>query len=97
MAHVYLLRCRDGTLYVGSTRNLPARLWQHQQGRGGDYTSHRLPVELVWAQEYDRVGDAYAVERRLNGWSHAKKQAVVDGQWHLLPGLARSRNSRPRG
>lgn len=90
MAHVYLLLCNDGTFYVGSTSNLDARLWMHQQGRGAEYTKDRLPVTLVWAQEFERVVDAFAVERKLHGWSHAKKQAVVDGNWHLLPSLARS-------
>ena len=90
MAHVYILLCSDGTFYTGSTNNLDARLWMHQQGRGCDYTRTRLPVTLVWAQEFERVADAYAVERKLHGWSRAKKQAVIDGNWKLLPSLARS-------
>jgi putative endonuclease len=49
MAHVYILECSDGSYYVGSTRNLAARVWQHDQGLGGAYTGKRLPVRLVYA------------------------------------------------
>lgn len=45
MAYVYILRCADGSYYVGSTRNLEARLEQHALGKGARYTSRRLPVE----------------------------------------------------
>ncbi len=90
MAYVYILRCSDGTFYTGSTSNLEARLWMHQEGRGAEYTKDRLPVTLAWAQEYEHVADAYGVERKLHGWSHAKRQAVIDGNWHLLPSLARN-------
>ena len=65
MAYVYILECSDGSYWVGSTRNLEARLWQHNQGLGGEYTSKRLPVRLVYAYEFERVVDAWGVERRI--------------------------------
>ncbi len=55
MPHVYMLRCADGTYYVGSTRNLDHRMRQHGSGRGAKYTSTRMPVELVWAHETERI------------------------------------------
>ncbi len=92
MAHVYILRCSDGSYYVGSTRNLAARLHQHQQGRGAAYTKHRLPVELLWSHEFDSVADAFAAEKRIQGWSRAKREALMRGDYDALPGLARKRN-----
>ncbi|WP_282005206.1 GIY-YIG nuclease family protein [Propioniciclava sinopodophylli] len=91
MAWAYMVKCSDGTFYVGSTTDLDARMEQHASGRGARYTSRRLPVELVWSGEFADAGEAWAVERQLHGWSRAKKQALVDGRFHLLPELA----SRP--
>lgn len=65
MAHVYILRCADGSYHVGSTRNLGARLHQHRTGRGSAYTKHRLPVELAWSYEFEQVTDAFAADFHL--------------------------------
>jgi putative endonuclease len=97
MAHVYILECADGSYYVGSTRNLEARLWQHQQGLGGRYTSTRLPVRLVYAHEFERVVDAWGVERRIHGWSRAKREALIRGDYAALPNLAKNRQRREDG
>ena len=85
---MYILRCADGSYYVGSTRNLESRLWQHQQGLGAEYTQHRLPVELVYAYEFERVIDAFAMEKRVQGWSHKKREALIRGEYETLPLLA---------
>ena len=90
MAWVYILKCRDGSYYVGSTRSLEARIGQHQQGLGAEYTRHRLPVELVWAHERERVDEAFALEKRIQGWSRAKREALIRGDVEALPGLSRS-------
>jgi putative endonuclease len=55
MAFVYMLRCADGSYYVGSTRSLGKRIWEHQEGLGADYTRRRRPVELVWHAEYPNI------------------------------------------
>ncbi|TDO91866.1 GIY-YIG nuclease family protein [Enemella evansiae] len=95
MAWVYILRCADQSLYVGSTRDLEARVAQHARGLGGEYTSRRLPVTLVWAQEYDRIDEAWAMERRLHGWSRAKREALIAGEIELLRGYSvRNRKER---
>ena len=90
MAHVYILECSDGSYYVGSARNLEGRLWEHNQGLGGKYTSKRLPVRLVYAYEYERVVDAWGAERRIHGWSRAKREALIRGDYEALPNLARN-------
>jgi putative endonuclease len=71
--HVYMLRCSDGSFYVGSTRSdLNRRLHEHDSGALGGYTSNRRPVQLVWQEEFQRITDAIAVERQIKGWSRAK-------------------------
>jgi putative endonuclease len=64
-AYLYILRCRDGAYYVGTTRNsLEARLAEHNAGTFDGFTSLRRPVELVFHQEFDRITDAIAAERQ---------------------------------
>ena len=94
MPHVYMLRCSDGSYYVGSTRNLDLRLHQHQLGVGAEYTRHRLPVELVWSAEYSNVGEAFFWEKRIQGWSRAKREALIRGDYDALPALAKKDFSR---
>ncbi len=77
--------CADGSYYVGSTKNLERRIFEHQQGLGAKYTSNRLPVKLVYGEEYDRVADAYAREKQVQGWRRAKREALINGDPELLP------------
>ncbi|HEX5728934.1 GIY-YIG nuclease family protein [Microbacterium sp.] len=79
MGYAYILRCSDGTLYVGSTKDLRLRLEQHQVGLGSAYTRRRLPVTLIWSNEFARIDEAFAWEKRLQGWSHAKREAFIGG------------------
>jgi len=89
MAWVYILKCADKTYYTGSTVDLEARLWQHQHGKGANYTARRLPVELVFSAEYERIDDAFAQEKKIQGWSRRKKEALIRGDYEALPALAR--------
>jgi len=84
----YILECSDGTLYVGSTTWLEARMLQHAEGKVSSYTRGRLPVRLIWAAQFDRVDDAFALEKRLQKWSRAKKVAFMEGQLLQLPELS---------
>ena len=91
-AYVYVLRCSDGSYYVGSTRSdLEKRIAEHNTGAFGGYTARRRPVELVYSQEFDRVTDAVAAERQLKGWSRAKKEALIAGDFGRLRALAKRR------
>ena len=91
-AHVYMLRCADGSYYVGSARRgLERRLSEHNSGAFGGYTSKRLPVELVWAEHFPDITDAIAAERQLKGWSRAKKEALVKGDYGTIRLLAKRR------
>ncbi|MCU1585829.1 MAG: hypothetical protein JWM49_2385 [Microbacteriaceae bacterium] len=91
MPFVYILQCADDSFYVGSTRNLEHRLWQHSTGEGSQYTGKRLPVTLVFAEEYARIDEAYAREKQIQGWSRAKRQALIAGRMSDLPGLSRKK------
>ena len=93
MAWVYILRCSDGSFYVGSTTDLDRRVWQHNNGEGAAYTRRRTPVELVWCQVFDRIDEAWAFEKRLQTWSRAKRLALIEGRVDDLPLLA-SRSHR---
>jgi len=95
MAWVYLLKCADGAFYVGSTRDLEQRLEKHSTSKVG-FTSRRRPVTLAWCAELD-LADAYAIERRIHGWSRRKKQALVDGDIELLKALAKRGGDRVGG
>ena len=94
MPHTYILRCADGSYYVGSTRNLAARLHQHQSGTGSAYTRNRRPVELVWCYKFASVVDAFAAEKKIQNWSRAKREALIRGDVDALPALAKKRNWR---
>ena len=94
MAWVYILRCADDSYYVGSTRNLDARLAQHAMGTVDAYTEQRRPLTLAWAQEYERVDEAWAMERRIKGWRRQKREALIEGRFDALPGLSTSGSHR---
>lgn len=91
MPYVYILRCADNSYYVGSARQLENRVDQHNSGYGAEYTKRRLPVELVFAAEFDNVGDAYALEKQIQGWSRAKREALIEGRFGDLRGLSRKK------
>jgi putative endonuclease len=89
---VYILRCADGSYHVGITRGaLETRVSQHNAGTFGGYTARRRPVVLVWQQDFQYLTDAIAPERRIKGWSRAKKEALIRGDFELLHVLARYR------
>ncbi len=91
-AYVYILRCADGSYYVGSTRgSLDDRVAQHNAGSFGGYTARRRPVTLVYAHGFQQITDAIAAERQLKGWSRAKKEALIAGEVDLLHLLAKRR------
>ena len=96
VAFCYMLRCADGSYYVGSTKGKSPdqRAEEHNAGPFGGYTTSRRPVVLIWAQQFDRIDDAFRLERQIKGWSRAKKEALVRGDWEALPILARRRGGR---
>jgi len=96
-AWVYMLECADGAYYVGSHRgeDVSIRVGQHLAGLS-TYTSVRRPVRLVWADNFIWITDAIAFERKLKGWSRAKKQALIRGDWAAISALAKRRGGAVR-
>ncbi len=90
--HVYILQCADGSYYLGLTRRyLSQRLAEHNLGIVRGYTKQRRPVQLAYAQTFERIVDAIAAERQLKGWSRAKKAALIRGEFSLIRRLAKRR------
>ena len=89
---VYILECADGSYYTGSTKNLHRRLWQHQNSLGANYTKKRLPVTLVYYEEFPRIDTAFDREKQLQNWSHAKKKALIERNHQKLHELAICQN-----
>jgi putative endonuclease len=95
-AYLYILRCADGSFYIGTTRTaLELRIAQHNAGTFGGYTASRRPVTLVFSQWFDRVTDAIENERKLKKWSRAKKEAFVRGDLAALRQLSARRLPHP--
>jgi LAO/AO transport system kinase len=88
---VYLLRCSDNSYYCGQTDSMDNRLQQHQEGKIG-YTSTRKPIELVWQGEFEARAGAIEFERQIKGWSRAKKEALIRGDWEGIKELAKSKS-----
>ena len=80
MPFVYILKCRDGTLYTGSAKLLEARLRAHQAGKGARYTRGRLPVTLVWHTETDTWSAALKLEYRIKSLDRTAKNALIRGE-----------------
>ncbi|HEX5857330.1 MAG TPA: GIY-YIG nuclease family protein [Microbacterium sp.] len=96
MPYMYIVRCRDGAYYTGSTLKDPeARVWEHNNDEdlAARFTIKRRPVVLVHVESFTRIDDAFAREKQVQRWSRAKKDALIDGRLGDLPGLARSRRN----
>ena len=95
-AYVYILRCADGSYYAGSARlGLEQRVAQHNAGAYDGYTATRRPVALVFSQWFERITDAIAAERQIKGWSRAKKEALIRGDFEDLRALAKRISAGP--
>jgi len=85
----YILRCSDKSYYVGHTDELDKRLEQHASGLGSGYTATRLPIALVWFEEFPTREEAKAAEAQLKKWSRRKKDALIGGRIDELKQAAR--------
>ena len=94
MPATYILQCADGSYYCGSTWDLDRRLVEHNSGVGCAYTRpmRRRPVVLVWHLDFERVDEAFALEKQVQGWGRAKRIALIEGRFADLPALAHGRS-----
>ena len=79
-AYVYIVRCRDGTLYIGTARDIAQRLAQHDAGKGAKYTRSRGPVRLVWSEGPMTISRALRREHQLKQLTRPQKFAFISGK-----------------
>ena len=92
---MYILECSDGSYYTGSTNNLELRLTQHQNGLGANHTKKRLPVKLVYFEEFMRIDEAFYREKQIQGWSRKKKEALINSRHNDLPYFSKNHTQFP--
>ena len=90
-----MLHCADRSFYVGHTDNLEQRIAQHDLGSLPGHTQNRHPVKLVWSESFASRHEALSAERKIKGWSRAKKLALIRNDWDRISELARSEKESP--
>lgn len=90
--YTYILKCSDDSYYTGSTKDLNKRVEQHQNGEGAKHTAARLPVELVYFEEFNRIDKAFYREKQIQNWSRGKKEALIKQHLEKLNELAACKN-----
>ena len=92
--YVYILKCSDCSFYTGITNNLEKRYGEHKYGLDKEcYTFSRRPVKLVFNQEFNDVIQAIYFEKKIKGWTRAKKEALINDDFDMLQILAECRNA----
>ena len=86
-----MLRCADGSYYVGSTSDVAERERIHNEGHDAEHTAAHRPVRLVYSESHESWPAARKREAQLKRWSRAKKEALIDGNRSRLHVLARRR------
>jgi predicted GIY-YIG superfamily endonuclease len=86
---VYILKCTDGSYYVGHTDNLTERILRHNSARASKWTACRLPIKIVYNESYENEEQAILRERQIKRWSRAKKEALIGGDTNALQSLSK--------
>jgi putative endonuclease len=96
-AYMYILRCANGEYYTGSTKNLERRLAQHADLKGSNFTHKHIPFELVYKEEFTSIKKAHQREKQIQGWSRAKKEALISGDIEKLKSLSAGKKNKNSG
>ena len=88
--YMYILHCANDELYVGSTNDLKARMTQHNNGEGSNFTSKHSPANLVYSEEFETAAQAFKREQQIKGWSRKKKEALIAGDIEKLRFLSKN-------
>lgn len=80
MFYVYILKCSDDTLYTGFTVDLEKRIQTHNKGLGAKYTRGRIPVELVYEEEYPTKSEALKREYKIKQLTRKQKIQIIKGE-----------------
>ena len=83
-----MLECADGSYYIGHTDDIEKRVSEHEQGQGSGYTKTRLPVKVVYMQDFMTRDEAISAEQQIKGWSRKKKRALIDHDWEMIKKLS---------
>ncbi len=87
---VYILLCNDNSYYTGITNDIDRRLYEHESGLDPkSYTFKRRPVKLLFQEMFNDIHQAIAFEKQIKGWKRTKKEAIINGDWHLLQELSK--------
>ncbi|MCR5720152.1 MAG: GIY-YIG nuclease family protein [Lachnospiraceae bacterium] len=78
--YTYIVKCADGSLYTGWTNNLDNRIKAHNEGKGAKYTKSRLPVELLYYEEYDTKEEAMSREWHIKQMARSEKLKLITGE-----------------
>ena len=89
--YMYILKCSDGSDYAGHTDNIEKRIAEHTLGSFPTYTNTRLPVELVYLQEFSSRDEAFNAEHQIKKWNRKKKEALIENAWNSLNLLAKKK------
>ncbi len=92
MWYVYIIECRDKTLYTGIAKDVSRRVMRHNEKDGGSYTRIRTPVKLVYQEPQPDQSSALKREAQIKKWSRAKKLARIKGDIETLANLSKSRD-----
>ncbi len=90
--YMYILRCYDDRLYIGSTIDLTKRIKEHLSGEGANFTKKRLPVQLIYFEVFNRIDEAFTREKQIQRWSRGKKEALIINNIEELHRLANCMN-----
>lgn len=91
---VYMVRCRDRSLYTGITLDISRRITEHNRGIGAKYTRSRRPVVLVFTQVYREHGQALQVERVIKSMTRKEKEELIELDGIKLREIARRKHAR---
>ncbi len=92
IGYMYILECADGSFYTGSTIELERRLLQHNEDLGANHTRKRPPVKLVYYELFQQIDLAFQREKQVQGWSRAKKLALIENRPTDLPPLSKNKS-----
>ncbi|WP_242508979.1 GIY-YIG nuclease family protein [Staphylococcus condimenti] len=75
---MYIVRCRDGSLYTGYTNDVTARVEKHNAGKGAKYTKTRRPVKLVYQETFETKSEAMKREYQIKTYTRVQKLQLIE-------------------
>lgn len=85
MAYTYILLCGDGTYYTGATLDWERRLKEHQQGKAARYTRARLPVQIIYLEEWPTLSEAMKRESEIKKLKRPQKEEIIASSIKAAP------------